>query len=70
LGNDKEVLVGVCVSGVVDMVCLMQVNWLRSSVVRAYFAEVVNSSVDGVCLDALHVFLAMAGMTEESRGQH
>jgi hypothetical protein len=51
-------------------VCLMQVNWLRSSVVRAYFAEVVNSSVDGVCLDALHVFLAMAGMTEESRGQH
>ncbi len=51
-------------------VCLMQVNWLRSSVVRAYFAEVVNSSVDGVCLDALHVFLAMAGMTEESWGQH
>ncbi len=50
--------------------CLMQVNWLRSSVVRAYFAEVVNSSVDGVCLDTFHVFLAMAGMTEESRGQH
>jgi len=48
----------------------MQVNWLRSSVVRAYFVEVVNSGVDGVCLDALHVFLAMAGMMEESGGQH
>jgi hypothetical protein len=51
----------------------MQVNWLRSSVVRAYFAEVVNGGVDRVCLDALHVFLAMAdtaGTTEESGGQH
>ncbi len=24
--------------------------------VKAYFAEVVNSGVDGVCLDTLHVF--------------
>jgi hypothetical protein len=48
----------------------MQVNWLRSSMVRAYFAEVVYGGVDGVCLDALHVYLAMAGITEESGGQH
>jgi endo-alpha-1,4-polygalactosaminidase (GH114 family) len=36
--------------------CLMQVNWLKSFVVRAYFAEVVNSNVDGAYLDVLHAF--------------
>jgi endo-alpha-1,4-polygalactosaminidase (GH114 family) len=34
----------------------MQVNWLRSFVVRAYFGEIVNDGVDGVCLEALHAF--------------
>ncbi len=42
-----------CVYGVV---CLMQVNWLRSSMLRAYFAEVVNNTVDGVYWDTLHAF--------------
>ncbi len=35
---------------------LMQVNWLRSFMGRAYFVEVVNNGVDGVCLDTFHVF--------------
>ncbi len=51
--NDKEVLVGVCVYSVV---CLMRVNWLRSSMLRAYFVDVVNGGVDGVYLDTLHAF--------------
>ncbi|CAK9274317.1 unnamed protein product [Sphagnum jensenii] len=33
-----------------------KVNWLRSFVVRAYFAKVVNGGVNGVCLDTLHAF--------------
>ncbi len=34
--------------------CPSQVNWLRSSVVNVGFAEIVNTGVVGVSLDALH----------------
>ncbi len=37
--------------------CLLQVNWFKSYMVKANFAEVVNGDGDGdgVCLDALQV---------------
>ncbi len=36
--------------------CLLQVNWFRSSMVKAYFVEVLNGSDDGVYLDVLNAF--------------
>jgi len=36
--------------------CLLQVNWLKRSMVNVSFVEVLNNSVYGVYFDILHVF--------------
>jgi hypothetical protein len=36
--------------------CLLQVNWFKSCVVKAYFAKVKNNTIDRFCFDALHFF--------------
>jgi endo-alpha-1,4-polygalactosaminidase (GH114 family) len=46
----------------------MQVNWLKSSMVKAYFAKVVNGGVDGVCLDALQVFWLWEAQRKKAEG--
>lgn len=48
--------------------CPLQVNWLRSSVVNVGFAEIMNSGLDGVSLDALHAIWIWRAQLERVGG--
>ncbi len=48
--------------------CLMQVNRLRGSMVKAYFVEAMNSCVDRVYLDTLHTFWLWRARCKEVEG--
>lgn len=50
--------------------CPLHVNWLWSSVVNFGFAEIVNSGLDGVSLDALHALWIRRAQLERVGGQH
>jgi len=52
----------------VVLCCLLQVNWLWSSVVNVGFAEIMNGSLDGVSMDALHALWIWRAQLERVRG--
>ncbi len=45
--------------------CLLQVNWFKNSMVKAIFADIVNSDGDGICLDTSHVFCLWQAQLKE-----